>query len=115
MKLRTLISFLILISLALYFYNNFFTSKMLKGIYINKNYENSIFGGSALDTLIIFGNNQFDSKYWGSGRFDLSYSLRGTTINMHSNNSLTTSVYRSWFSNPRIMIMKDLDTYYERQ
>ncbi len=88
---------------------------MLLGTYVNKNYENSIFGGNSLDTLILFGNNQFKSKYWGSGRFELSYSFKGTTINMNSSNSLTTTVYRSWFSNPRILVTRDLNTYYEKQ
>jgi hypothetical protein len=114
MRLKILISFIVLI-LFIYGYNNFFTPKMLLGTYVNKNYENSIFGGNYLDTLILFGNNQFESKYWGSGRFELSYSFKGTKISMHSSNSLFTTAYRSWFSNPRILIVRDFNTYYEKQ
>lgn len=114
MKFKLILACSLLVFLV-YSYSNYFTIGMVKGIYVNKNYENSYFGANFLDTLNLFENNQFKSGFWGVGHYKLSYSLRGTSIKLYSKNSLITKVYRSWFSKPRIMIMKDLDNYYEKQ
>ena len=114
MKLRLLITFGILIVLV-YAYNNYFTIQMVEGIYVNKNYEDSNGGANFPDTLSLYENHRFESNYWGTGHYKLSYSWRGTRIALLSNNSLITKVYRSWFSKPRIMVMRDFNNYYEKQ
>ena len=88
---------------------------MLTGIYINVNYENSPAAEASrnLDTLYIYADNTFYSRYYGKGRYNLSYSLGGTEIDLNFQNSgLNTSVSRVFFGKPKIGIFWDISHYY---
>ncbi|MCL9806841.1 hypothetical protein NAT51_15000 [Flavobacterium amniphilum] len=126
-----IISFL----LITYLYNNFFTNGMLTGRYANKNYKYEFIGNIANkpDTLIIRENNEFESPYYGKGKYDISYSLKGTEIHMthgegyttttingevitlSNEDSFVTYINRIWFfGSPKIILFEDLGQCYEK-
>lgn len=110
---------LVLFCLISYLYNNFFTSQMMTGTYVNRNYENDFINENPhiADTLVLFENNRFVSRYWGKGVYKTSYTFRGTKISLNGNdgNGLTTYINRIMFlGNPKIILYEDLNQYYEK-
>ncbi len=120
---------------AIYVYNNFFTSKALLGKYVNRNYGYEFTVGTPhiSDTLIIKKDNQFESPYYGKGKYRLNYTLGGTKIDLDygegyssmdingekitvsNEESFSTHINRIWFvGNPRIILFEDLNQYYEK-
>ena len=123
------------IFIAIYAYNNFFTNNTLIGTYVNRNYENVFIGGNPhiVDTLILKKDNQFESPYYGKGKYKLNYTLNGTKIDLDygegftstningeqvtvsNEESFSTYVNRIWFvGNPKIILFEDLNQYYEK-
>ncbi len=109
--------------------------KTLLGKYVNRNFENDFIGTNphVADTLILKKDNQFESPYYGKGKYNITYSLDGTKIelsygegqtnininenqiNISNEESFETYINRIWFlGNPRIMLFEDLDQYYEK-
>lgn len=98
-------------------YNNFFTMGMLIGTYKNKNFINSPTGPNNPDKLYIQENNKFSSESWGRGTYKISYSIRGTTIELKDFNGgpYSTSIERIWYGKPKIIIFSDLGHYYQKE
>ena len=94
---------------------------MLLGNYINVNYENR-FGGDfphSQDTLTLLKNGTFTSQYYGKGTYKVSYSLGGTSIDLEYKDEfgvggLITSIEGDGFGKPRIILIRDLNQYYEK-
>lgn len=110
---------LVLFCLISYLYNNFFSSQMMTGTYVNRNYENDFINENPhiSDTLVLFENNRFASRYWGKGVYKTSCTFRGTKISLKGNdgNGLTSYVNRiMYFGNPKIILYEDLNQYYEK-
>jgi len=121
MKSKTILILFISFLIIKFLYYNYFFINMVKGIYINTNYEKS--NGTdipnQMDTLILFENNTFKSNYWGNGRYKLVYSYRGTELNLFYQYQFGKGVFkakitREWFSTPKVIIEKDLDHYYKK-
>ena len=62
------------IFIAIYSYNNFFITKTFLGKYANRNYENEFIGYNphVADTLILKEDNQFESPYYGKGKYRIT-------------------------------------------
>ena len=95
---------------------------MVEGIYLNTNYETSdaIDTPHQTDTLILFEDNTFKSNYWGKGTYKLTYSYRGTELNLFYEYQFGKGIFvaritRDWFSSPRIILEKHLNHYYKKQ
>lgn len=103
-------------------YNNFFTRGMLVGVYVNRNYQYKPFLTEipyVSDTLQIFEDGKFFSPYWGVGQYELSSTLVGTKIRLRYNYefgkaSFNASVERKLFGNPKIILSKEQNHYYEK-
>lgn len=117
MKKRNLIiigAVLVLTLLGIHLYNNFFTKNMLIGTYVNQNYNYTPFLPDIPyfpDTLNIFKDGRFVSSHWGEGQYKLSYSIKGTTIDLTYNyefgkGSYRTSITRKLFGTPKIMLYR---------
>lgn len=113
----------ILIFFSCYLYNNLFFENMLVGTYVVKYSNNSSSAvelPSSKDTLIILKDKKFKSSNWGEGKYDLSYSIRGTKINLHykyefGTAGFSTSLNRNWlFGKTKIMLDYDSDLYFEK-
>ncbi len=102
-----------------YLYNNFFTTRMLIGTYVNMNYKNSIEDPNIPDTLILLQNNTFSSQYFGTGKYSLSYSISGSKLNLifddviHQIN-IHPNIKRINFNHTKIILCSDLNHYYEK-
>ena len=88
---------------------------MLTGVYININYENSpaVETSRNLDTLYIYEDNTFSSRYYGNGKYNLSYSLKGTEIDLkYKSSGYNTFVTRGFLGKPKIILFSDINHYY---
>ena len=88
---------------------------MLSGVYINVNYKNSPAAETSrnLDTLYIYDDNTFYSRYYSKGSYKLSYSLTGTEISLrYQNSGYHTFVTRDFFGKPKIVLFWDINHYY---
>lgn len=103
----------------IYVYNNFFTTGMLVGTYANMNYKNSTENPSVPDTLILLPNNTFSSKYFGTGKYSLNYSMSGSKINLIFDDvinqiNIHSNITRINLNHPKITLCSDLNHYYEK-
>lgn len=101
-----------------YCYNNFFSTGILEGTYVNRNYGYHFIGhiSDVPDTLYLKKDNHFESPFYGKGKYTLKYTLGGTKINLHyGEESVSTYINRIWFiGNPKIILFEDLNQYYEK-
>ncbi|HYF04474.1 MAG TPA: hypothetical protein VEC36_13915 [Patescibacteria group bacterium] len=114
-------------------YSNMFTTGMLIGTYVNRNYNydgNLVEIPYVSDTLILLPNNQFISSYWGVGKgkyriinkllethLELSYQYEGYQENYQSklgNALFATSISRLGFGTPKIILKEEENHYYEK-
>ncbi len=92
---------------------------MLAGIYVSNDKSGFADTPNFSDTLILQDNGKFVSDTWGTGTYELNYSLAGTTICISYNyefgkGGYSRSVYRPLLRSPRISINSDLDSYFAR-
>lgn len=113
---------LIIIFGGIYFHINFFTKSMIVGTYINKNYNYTPFLPEipySIDTLRIFKDERFISSHWGEGQYKLSYSLKGTTINLSYKYEFGMAGYkipvtRNCFEAPRLILYRPKKHHYSK-
>ena len=102
-----------------YSYHHYFTPSMLAGTYVNTNYEYGPFVAETpygQDSITLFPDQTFSSTYWGDGKYELDYSLEGTEFNLSytyefGTAGFQTHIERSFFSSPRIMLVRDMNHY----
>ena len=93
--------------------------KTLYGKYINTNYQNSICCVEAPhepDTLILFNNGNFESRFFGKGQFEVSNGI-SPEIEFHYKNFDKSASYSTYFSNklfekPKIILNADTNHIY---
>ncbi|UUC46495.1 hypothetical protein [Flavobacterium cerinum] len=114
---------LFLFVIFLYFYNNFFASKMILGTYVNRNYNQSHSIAeipNVADTLVILKDNKFISQYWGEGSYELYYTIKGTEIDLMYDYEFGKAGFRTsidrimYFGGLKIDLFRDLNQYYEK-
>lgn len=107
---------------VLFFFNHFFSQKMIVGKYVNRNFEDRFIAENphVEDTLMIFSNNRFFSKFYGKGNYELSYDIDGTYIELNykdeaGQSRLKTSIRRKFLLGTfKIDLCYDLNQYYEK-
>ncbi|MGZ3767277.1 MAG: hypothetical protein ACXVA2_21620 [Mucilaginibacter sp.] len=124
MKSKFILAGIILAAIFLlsYSYNNFFSKGMLVGQYVNRNYNyqpNLPEVPNVADTLTLLKNGQFESQYWGKGSYTISHTIAGTEIELiydyeFGKAGYDTTVKRLDFGNPKIILDRDHDHYYEK-
>ena len=86
---------------------------MLIGKYENTNYDYGYSSANYPDTLMLYENNRFASKYWGKGKYTINSSLRGTCIEFNLEfGGKETYISRFWFGKPRIEVNEDFNHFY---
>jgi len=108
--------------LIYYCFNNFFSERSIVGKYVNRNFYNSpplpeI--PSCPDTLTLFENNRFYSKYWGNGSYKINTTIGGTEITLFygdkfGEGALTTVIKRLNFGKPKIILSFDQNRFYQK-
>src|SRR4051812_21182670 len=113
-KLKIAIGVLLLAILISYSYNNFFSHSTIVGKYVNRNYQNNIIAEvpNTADTLVLFNNNRFESKFFGKGNYKISYSFEGTHIILKYKDEFgkagfETSISRINWGRPKIILDSD--------
>ena len=109
-------------TLISYCYNNFLTQENIVGEYINRNYNHPPFLTEipyVSDTLVLFKDNHFESPFWGKGSYKITYTIRGTEIQLvykyeFGKAEYKSSVTRMNWKNPKIILDRNRDHYYER-
>ncbi|WP_187262454.1 hypothetical protein [Pontibacter beigongshangensis] len=118
---------IILIAFLLYsckhFYNNFLTAEMIPGVYVNTNFDYTPFLVEipyGPDTLTLFKDGHFSSRYWGTGAYKLTRSIKGSEIRLQytyeaGTASFQAPIERNLFGrSPRIVLYKARDHHYEK-
>jgi len=121
MKKKSIIVFVIILIVG-FIYHNFFSKEMIVGTYLNQGSDIKVSLGeipTRLDTLIILRNNKFKNTTWGEGTYEISYSITGTKIQFiydyeFGKAGFESTIDRSLFKSPRILLFKDLDYYYDK-
>lgn len=137
-KILIAVGALVLFYLLSHLYNHFFTSGMITGTYVNCNYESSPVAPNQPDTIQLFENGQLVSSSYGKGAYDVSYSMKGTSIHLTFKprkldvpplpvkevpENLTygqpiepvyTYITRIWYGKPKIILFEDLGHYYKK-
>ncbi|MEM6805676.1 MAG: hypothetical protein AAF696_30035 [Bacteroidota bacterium] len=107
--------FLFFIGSLIHVYHNYIPLWMLKGTYVNTNYEYGHFIAEipyGQDSLTLHADKTFSSTYWGEGQYEISYSLYGTKLHLPYNeklrvSGLNTTIKRRFFSSARIILVDD--------
>lgn len=107
---------------AYYTYNNYFTQDNIVGTYINKNYDyvpTIVEIPYVPDTLTLFKNNQFASRFWGKGSYNITSSINGTKIELvysyeFGKAGYQTFIKRLGFGKPKIILNGDRNHFYEK-
>lgn len=95
--------------------------KTLYGKYINTNYQNPICCVEAPhepDTLILFRNRNFESRFFGKGQFEVSNGI-SPRIELHYKSFDKSALYSTYFSNklfekPKIILNADTNHVYTK-
>ncbi|SMP18851.1 hypothetical protein [Chryseobacterium profundimaris] len=95
--------------------------KTLYGKYVNTNYENPICCVEAPhepDTLILFCDGHFESKFYGKGYFDVSNRFTSRIILHYTSDdkaaSLNTYFSNKLFEKPKIILNADMNHVYTK-
>lgn len=83
--MRKLYALLIAIVLISYCYFNFVFEAELEGEYFYMNHEQAYRPPNKPDTLKILAGGTYHSKFYGSGKYSVFHTPRGTFINFKSN------------------------------
>ena len=118
-KRLTALTILILSYMIYYSYHHYFTIGMLEGSYVNTNYEYGPFVAEmpyGQDSIHLDSDMSFSSTCWGNGQYEIEYSLKGTKLDFSYTYALGTAgiqtyIERRFFSQPRIMIVRDMNHY----
>jgi hypothetical protein len=118
-KSKIVISATSILLFSIYINKYFFNKKMLAGIYVSNDKSSFAEAPNYSDTLILYDNGKFNSDTWGTGTYELKYSLAGTTISISykyefGNGGYSTSIYRPLLGKPRIIINRGLESYFAR-
>ena len=104
---------LLLLIVFIFIYNTFFPTYLITGSYIS-NIEDSFAsrGINNNEDLEILNDGTFKSDSWGEGTWKLEHGINGTRIDFDfEDESFNTYFYRRFFfSKPRIVIFRDLDS-----
>ena len=125
MKNRVIIFIVATVGLTLfgyYLHLNFFSKKMIVGTYINTNFDYPSHVAEIpcyADELELYSDGRFSSSYWGEGEYKISYSIKGTTIDLTYNYEFgkagfNTYITRDVFGTPKIVLNKDRNHHYAK-
>lgn len=95
--------------------------KTLYGIYVNTNYENPICCVEAPhepDTLILHSNGDFESRFFGTGQFEISNGI-SSRIELHYKSFGQSASFNTYFSNKlfeksKIILNSDMNHVYTK-
>ena len=121
MKKIILIITFFLVILAIFTINFPIAKDKVYGKYANKNYEQPICCVEAphkADTLILYKNGNFESKYFGNGTYAIGSSFE-TNIDIYYRDFGKNAIFRTYFENkifknPKIILNADTNHYYEK-
>lgn len=107
---------------ASFLYNNFFLKSMIVGEYVNRNYDYKPVIPEIpyeQDTLRLFDNNQFASRFWGKGTYKIFYTGAGTRLELsyhdeYGKGGFNSPVTRLSFGRPIIWLDRDHNHYLEK-
>jgi hypothetical protein len=92
-------------------YDNFLTTSMVRGTYVNTNFKYHPFLIEIPyrpDTLILADNGKFTSKYWGNGNYQIKHKFVYTQISLNydvaGKGSITFNMNRYHFQLPQIVL-----------
>ena len=97
----------------IFIFNTYFPSWLITGSYKSSIVDQFATGGIENDeNLEIYGNGKFKGDTWGEGIWKIEHGFNGTRINFTFNNEgYNTYFYRKmFFSKPRIVIFRDLNS-----
>lgn len=113
---------IIIILLAFYVssipFRNFFTERMLQGVYINTNYQESKITPNYPDTLYLLENKKMKSSHFGNGEYEVKFSFFKTEITLWYEGRreyFKTYITRSWLGQVKIFISSDYSHYYLKE
>jgi len=110
--MKAKITYIILIIIGFIFiYNTYFPSWLITGEYkssISNAYCNQ--GISDNESLILYENGTYKSDSWGKGKWKVEHELKGTRIEFYNENYNTYFYRKMFFSKPRIVIFRDLNS-----
>ncbi len=95
--------------------------KTLYDKYVNTNYQNPICCVEApheADTLILFRDGHFESKFYGKGHFEVTNGINPEIV-LHYKSFGKPALYRTYFSNklfekPKIILNADMNHVYTK-
>ena len=90
---------------------------MITGMYVSNGV--GLDGPTKNDTITLMENNTFRSKVWGNGKYDLSYSGKGTKIILHYNYQFGKASYkmeikRNYYIEPKLVFDYDQNYFFEK-
>lgn len=114
--------FLLLIVMFLIGYDFPISKNGIVGTYVNNNFNETPFYAEIpyiKDTLILNANNTFKSNYYGNGTYKLNSGIFRNELSISYNYSMGKAGARfilknKIFSFKKIMLVSDLDYYYEK-
>lgn len=120
-KFRVILFFLPVL-VAYYIFNAFISADSISGVYVNRNFGEGrevAETPNVADTLIIYKNGQFTSSFYRDGKYQISHSLSGTSVNFtykyeFGNAGFEAPAKRLNFTGVKLILSDDLDRYYEK-
>jgi hypothetical protein len=95
------------------------TSFSVTGTYINKNFNQQPFVAGVpyvADTLYLKSDLTFESAYYGRGTYEVKYGLFLSEIHLNGEELSFGSYFENkLYHKPRIILVKDLKQYYEKE
>ncbi len=97
----------------IFIYNSYYPSWLITGSYtssINDPFATDGIGDN--ESLEIFNDGTFKGDTWGAGTWKLEHEFKGTRIEFRFNNEGNNTYFyrRMFFSKPRIVIYRDLNS-----
>lgn len=97
----------------IFVYNIYYPSWLITGSYKSSVTDSFATGGIGNnEKLEIFSDGTFQGDTWGEGTWKLEHGIKGTRIYFSFNNESNSTYFyrRMFFSNPRIVIFRDLNS-----
>lgn len=118
MKMDRKLLFRIALLVCVWIYSRYYLTSMVEGTYVTAGYNGQLGYGipEFQDTLVLTQYGVFNSEYYGWGRYNISYDLKGTRINfIRYHEGLQFYMYRSYFVGPlSIRLDSDLSVAYRK-
>jgi len=121
MKKLLYIAALFILMFTYHLYHTHFTAKMLVGTYQRVQDMEPLpeIPHRISDTVTLKSDGTFESTYWGKGTYTINTSWEATHVELSYDYSFgkagfSTTIERSFFSKPRIVLFSDLNHYMQK-